>query len=63
MRVAQGKIGLIGGGGDRQTHMEKAQYCPVCTQLWRENLDYCPECEGVVLIAVYDWDKTGKWYK
>lgn len=38
----------------------EARYCPICELLWNKEIETCPECEGVVLLAIYDHDY--RWY-
>lgn len=52
--------------------MKVGKYCPVCLNVWNvtfrtENniadpdLTFCPECERVLLVRVYDYDDNGRW--
>jgi len=52
--------------------MKRGKYCPVCTNIWDSDrreaqglpeLETCPECPQVVLLAVTDWDENRKWLK
>lgn len=45
--------------------MRRGSYCPVCTNVWERPHEFetCPNCPGVVLVAVTDWEDSGKWMR
>lgn len=51
----------MGSGVPEDDRMRSANYCPVCGLLWDKSIDYCPECPGVVLLRIYEWDH--RWYE
>jgi len=52
--------------------MRRGARCPVCHKVWvyggqlggrrPEGVpETCPDCPGVLLVAVYDYEEDGRW--
>lgn len=35
--------------------IKSGRYCPVCEKVWDLSHDYCPDCQGVLLVQVRDY--------